>query len=147
MRGRNSFSSLMNPRLDLIVRLHGRFAIGRKSLRATVEHSCVQSISHPLSYFGGFTGSYFLRRADEQSALAILVAIRRFSWTILRETADQNALLVKPPAEYKLAAIGAAPGAHISTDWPQVWKDSKSTRKCRLSWRGCENSPVSRPPS
>jgi ATP-binding cassette subfamily G (WHITE) protein 2 (PDR) len=29
------------------------------------------------------------------------------------------------PAEYMLAAIGAAPGAQTSIDWPQVWKDSK----------------------
>ncbi len=28
------------------------------------------------------------------------------------------------PAEYMLAAIGAAPGAQTSIDWPQVWKDS-----------------------
>ncbi|KAJ4352737.1 Multidrug resistance protein [Ascochyta clinopodiicola] len=28
------------------------------------------------------------------------------------------------PAEYMLEAIGAAPGAQTSIDWPQVWKDS-----------------------
>lgn len=29
------------------------------------------------------------------------------------------------PAEYMLEAIGAAPGAQTSIDWPQVWKDSR----------------------
>jgi len=28
------------------------------------------------------------------------------------------------PAEYMLEAIGAAPGAHTSIDWPAVWKES-----------------------
>lgn len=28
------------------------------------------------------------------------------------------------PAEYMLEAIGAAPGAHTSIDWPRVWKES-----------------------
>jgi ATP-binding cassette subfamily G (WHITE) protein 2 (PDR) len=28
------------------------------------------------------------------------------------------------PAEYMLEAIGAAPGAHTSINWPAVWKDS-----------------------
>jgi ATP-binding cassette subfamily G (WHITE) protein 2 (PDR) len=29
------------------------------------------------------------------------------------------------PAEYMLAAIGAASGAHTTIDWPTVWKESK----------------------
>jgi ATP-binding cassette subfamily G (WHITE) protein 2 (PDR) len=29
------------------------------------------------------------------------------------------------PAEYMLAAIGAAPGANTTIDWPTVWKESK----------------------
>ena len=28
------------------------------------------------------------------------------------------------PAEYMLEAIGAAPGAHTSIDWPAIWKES-----------------------
>jgi ABC-type multidrug transport system ATPase subunit len=44
-------------------------------------------------------------------------------------TAGQN------PAEYMLAAIGAAPGAQTSIDWPQVWMDSQEC-KDRLSSQG-----------
>lgn len=33
------------------------------------------------------------------------------------------------PAEYMLAAIGAAPGAQTTIDWPQVWKDSQEYKE------------------
>jgi ATP-binding cassette subfamily G (WHITE) protein 2 (PDR) len=33
------------------------------------------------------------------------------------------------PAEYMLEAIGAAPGAHTSIDWPAVWKESTEYAK------------------
>lgn len=33
------------------------------------------------------------------------------------------------PAEYMLAAIGAAPGAETSIDWPQVWKESQEYKE------------------
>ncbi|KAF2632128.1 opaque-specific ABC transporter CDR3 [Macroventuria anomochaeta] len=33
------------------------------------------------------------------------------------------------PAEYMLEAIGAAPGAQTSIDWPQVWKDSQEYKE------------------
>ncbi|KAJ4408698.1 Multidrug resistance protein [Didymella pomorum] len=35
------------------------------------------------------------------------------------------------PAEYMLAAIGAAPGAQTTIDWPQVWKDSQECKEVR----------------
>ncbi|KAH6615048.1 opaque-specific ABC transporter CDR3 [Boeremia exigua] len=35
------------------------------------------------------------------------------------------------PAEYMLAAIGAAPGAQTSIDWPQVWKDSQEHKEVK----------------
>jgi ATP-binding cassette subfamily G (WHITE) protein 2 (PDR) len=41
-------------------------------------------------------------------------------------TAGQN------PAEYMLAAIGAAPGAQTSIDWPQVWMDSQECKEVQV---------------
>ncbi|KAJ4986667.1 ABC-2 type transporter [Stagonosporopsis vannaccii] len=48
------------------------------------------------------------------------------------------------PAEYMLAAIGAAPGAETSIDWPQVWKDSQEYEKVQAELsrlRGLVNQP------
>ena len=36
------------------------------------------------------------------------------------------------PAEYMLAAIGAAPGAQTSIDWPQVWMDSQERKEVQV---------------
>ncbi|KAF2995891.1 hypothetical protein E8E13_004640 [Curvularia kusanoi] len=41
-------------------------------------------------------------------------------------TAGQN------PAEYMLEAIGAAPGAQTSIDWPQIWKASQECKEVKL---------------
>lgn len=48
------------------------------------------------------------------------------------------------PAEYMLEAIGAAPGAQTSVDWPQVWKDSQECKEVQaelLQLRELVNQP------
>jgi ATP-binding cassette subfamily G (WHITE) protein 2 (PDR) len=48
------------------------------------------------------------------------------------------------PAEYMLEAIGAAPGAHTSIDWPTVWKESveyANVQEELYRLRGLSNQP------
>lgn len=48
------------------------------------------------------------------------------------------------PAEYMLEAIGAAPGAQTSIDWPQIWKNSQEFQEVQtelLRLRELANRP------
>lgn len=48
------------------------------------------------------------------------------------------------PAEYMLEAIGAAPGAHTSIDWPSVWRESSEYANVQeelVRLRGLANQP------
>jgi ATP-binding cassette subfamily G (WHITE) protein 2 (PDR) len=99
-----------------------------------VKPSYVRCISHRLYSSSVSIGSYSSLEAVALCTLATLVVTPRFYLTTLHATAHR----------YMLEAIGAAPGAQSSVDWPAVWKASKeyiSVQEELVQLRGLTRQP------